>query len=461
MHSLKTPIDWWGTSPALVPSKLKAMEKILLINYYWPPCGGPAVQRWLDITNYIEAKGIQTYVVTIDEKVATFPSYDASLQNRIAKSTKVFKTDTSELFDIYKKFVGNGKVPTTGLVDEPNPGFLKKVARFIRGNFFLPDPRIGWNKHAYKMAKTLIEQHNIKVVFTAGPPQSTHLVGLKLKREFPHVKWVTDIHDYWTEVSHLKLFYRTKIATYFDRKLERKVLVNADVIMTHCRSSKKIFSERIKEIEASKIFVHTMGFNEALFQPRPRVKQNEFVIAYVGSIGAHYEPGPFLKAFKKAVGSCSGIPIKLKFVGSCSQEIKNLILSEKLEKQTEETGYLPHQLAVDYLFSSSALLLINPKFGQEKIHVPGKLYEYLAAFKPIVSISPSNSESEQIIKQMNAGKNFERGDIDGIAGYLIQLIKEWEEKKEIDLPVNDEVFRYSRKEEAFLLADRIKNLTNA
>jgi hypothetical protein len=248
MHSLKTPIDWWGTSPALVPSKLKAMEKILLINYYWPPCGGPAVQRWLDITNYIEAKGIQTYVVTIDEKVATFPSYDASLQNRIAKSTKVFKTDTSELFDIYKKFVGNGKVPTTGLVDEPNPGFLKKVARFIRGNFFLPDPRIGWNKHAYKMAKTLIEQHNIKVVFTAGPPQSTHLVGLKLKREFPHVKWVTDIHDYWTEVSHLKLFYRTKIATYFDRKLERKVLVNADVIMTHCRSSKKIFSEIIKEI---------------------------------------------------------------------------------------------------------------------------------------------------------------------------------------------------------------------
>ncbi len=172
--------------------------KILLLNYYWPPGGGPAVQRWLDITNYLSAYGIDTDVVTVDDKLATYPFRDETLMTRISPGTRIFRTGTSELFSIYKRFIGKGKVPANGLVDEPDPTFLQKAARFARGNFFLPDPRRGWNKHAYAQAAALIKTERIDVIFTAGPPHSTHLIGLKLKKHFPHIPWIADIHDYWT-----------------------------------------------------------------------------------------------------------------------------------------------------------------------------------------------------------------------------------------------------------------------
>src|SRR5262249_39479639 len=158
---------------------------------------------------------------------------DETLLTRIAPSTRTFRTGTSELFGIYKRYIGKGKVPANGLVDEPDPTLLQKVARFARGNFFLPDPRKGWNKHAYDRAAALITSEKIDIVFTAGPPHSTHLVGLRLKKHFPHIRWIADIHDYWTEVSYLSKFYRTAIAGWVDARLEKKVLRSADRIMTH------------------------------------------------------------------------------------------------------------------------------------------------------------------------------------------------------------------------------------
>src|SRR5882762_1665902 len=139
--------------------------KILLINYYWPPCGGSAVQRWLDITNYLSAYDIHTYVVTVNEKLATYPYTDETLRARIHATTRTFQTGTSELFGLYKRFIGKGKVPASGLVDEPHPTFLQKAARFARGNFFLPDPRKGWNKHAYACAAALLKEEPINIVF--------------------------------------------------------------------------------------------------------------------------------------------------------------------------------------------------------------------------------------------------------------------------------------------------------
>lgn len=434
--------------------------KILLLNYYWPPGGGPAVQRWLDITNYLSDYGIDTDVVTVDDKLATYPFRDETLITRISPSTRIFRTGTSELFGVYKRFIGKGKVPANGLVDEPNPSFLQKAARFARGNFFLPDPRRGWNKHAYAQAAALIKTEQIDVVFTAGPPHSTHLIGLQLKRDFPHIPWIADIHDYWTEVSYLSKFYRTGIAGYFDKRLEKKVLRSADRIMTHCQSSKALQCRKIAGQDCSKIFVHTMGFNEDLFYPRPPARQANFEIIYTGIMADHYEPEMLFRALKTAIGQRPDVPVKLKFIGSLSSTIRDHIVELGLGPLLEEWPYVPHAQVVGKLYKSTAVFLINPKFENEGIHVPGKIYEYLAVLKPIISIAPHGSENERIILNMKAGQNFDRREEAELSHYLVELMDRWLGRQQIDLPENPAVGVYGRRREAETLKEIIKNLIN-
>lgn len=448
--------------PFLIPNTANILllmgDKILLINYYWPPCGGSAVQRWLDISNYLDQEQVQTLVVTIDEKEATFPSVDYSLEKRIAPSTRVFRTGTSELFYLYKKFIGKGKVPSTGLADEPNPGLLQKIGRFARGNFFLPDPRIGWNKHALKEAIALIGAEQIKVVFTAGPPQSSHLIGLALKKQFPDLIWIADFHDYWTDISHLTKFYRTRLAHFFDKKLELKVLRKADQVMTHCQSSRRILSAKLPEQESSKVFVHTMGYREDLFVQKAVQKQEEFTVTYTGVITETYEPAVFFEAFRDALLRNPGIAAKIIFIGTSYPGLAEVAEQLQLSSHFENKGYLPHSEAVAAMAKSSALLLINPRTRDEKNIVPGKLYEYLASFKPIISISSDGSENEDIIRQCQAGANFDWGDKENLARYIDGLMKTWLRNGNVDLPPNEQVRRYGRKYETRLLAERIRKL---
>src|SRR5690606_26173171 len=122
------------------------------------------------------------------------------------------------------------------MVTNTSKGFLDKVARFVRGNFFLPDPRRGWNKHALDQVETLLQYNKYDAVFTAGPPQSTHLVGLVLKKKFPQLFWVADLHDYWTDNFNLKTFYRTAIAHKIDLDFEKQVVYQANAVLTHCHS---------------------------------------------------------------------------------------------------------------------------------------------------------------------------------------------------------------------------------
>jgi glycosyltransferase involved in cell wall biosynthesis len=434
-------------------------DKILLINYYWPPCGGSAVQRWLDISNYLDQERIQTFVVTIDEKEATFPSLDYSLEKRIASSTRVFRTATSELFYLYRKLIGKGKVPAPGMADESEPGFLQKIGRFARGNFFLPDPRRGWNKHALKQAIELIKAEDIKLVFTAGPPQSSHLIGLDLKKTFPDLVWIADFHDYWTDISHLAKFYRTAIAHFFDKRLELKVLQKADQVMTHCRSSKRILGEKLSTQESDKIFVHTMGYREDMFPEMSKGRRQEkFTITYTGIIAETYEPAVFFEAFAAALSRNPGIDAGIIFIGSAFPGLTAIVERTGLTSYFVNKGYIPHTEAIAAMGASSALLLINPRTQDEKNIVPGKLYEYLASFKPIVSISSHGSENEVIIQQCNAGANFNWDDKETLTGYIDTLMKQWLREGHVDLPYNERVHRYGRKYETHVLAERIRRI---
>jgi glycosyltransferase involved in cell wall biosynthesis len=433
--------------------------KILLLNYYWPPCGGPAVQRWLYIIKYLSELGFECHVLTVDPQKAYYQTLDYSLNSQIPRSTKVYHSKSRNFLGFYSKWFNKGQVPSPAIGEAK--GWKEKIARFIRGNFFLPDPRKGWNPYALSKALQIIKQNQIEVVFTAGPPHSTHLVGMALKKQ-TSVFWVADLHDYWTNIAYLENFYRTSLAEWIDNRLERSVLLNSDAVMTHCESSKRYFSQK-HGLSLEKIRVHSIGFDEELFEaaksvkPRPAQPKTEFIIAYTGTIAGFYGADAIFAAMSLAKKNWISTKIKLVLVGKTDYAIQSMPKKYDLETEVEFLGYKSHRESVEVLLQSHALFLVNPICEAERIHVPGKLYEYLAAQKPIINLAPLDSEVAQIILDCKAGKTFLRSQIQEIANYLIELAQQSSLGQNFEVR-QEKIEKYGRKAETYEMAKWIKSL---
>ena len=140
------------------------MKKILIITYYWPPSGGPGVQRWLKFSKYLPEFGYDPIIITVDPEKAEYPIKDHTLEQDVRAGQIVYRTDCSGIYEYYKKLTKAQSAPYSGFVNEGSPSLKQKIARFIRGNFFLPDARRGWNKHAYHQAIQIIQEEKIDAV---------------------------------------------------------------------------------------------------------------------------------------------------------------------------------------------------------------------------------------------------------------------------------------------------------
>jgi len=224
------------------------MNKVLIVTYYWPPSGGAGVQRWLKFSKCLPEFGWNPIILTVDPAYAAYPVTDFSLKGDLPESVKVYSTPAINYFGIYKK--DKSRIPSAGFANNTDNSIKGKILRFIRGNFFLPDPRKGWNKYAFKKACELIETEGIKNIITTSPPHSTQLIGLKIKNKYRAIKWIADLRDPWTDIYYYKQFYPTFISKYIDQKLEESVLKNADKIITVGDSLKNLFSLKIKGTES-------------------------------------------------------------------------------------------------------------------------------------------------------------------------------------------------------------------
>lgn len=411
-------------------------RQVLIITYYWPPSGGAAVQRWLSFANRLAAKGWQVHVLTVDEAYATFQLYDESLLKDIDPRIRVHTTKTKEPFKYYKTLFGKNSIPKPAFSNESNPGFLKKVSRFIRGNFFIPDPRKGWKKYAVAKALELIQSEGLRHVITAGPPHSTHFIGKELK-ERTGVQWIADFHDLWTDVIYYDMLYHLPFIKKLDLRLERTILESADRIMTVGDRYRDKLLSKSPLLRREKIGIMRIGYDEDLFVKKETAPQKEFIITYAGSIADFYHPEVFIHALKNVVQRHPDTPIKLRFVGVLAQGIRNTIVQAGLENILEEAGYVPHKESIRYLLQSTILLLVNPVTKDEEMVIPGKVYEYLASRKPIINITKTTAETALLLRQCNGGQTFDRTMQKELETYLSSLIQQWEQKRTLDIEGNE------------------------
>ena len=428
-------------------------KKIIIITYYWPPSGGPAVQRWLSFTNEMTDLGWEVFVITVDEKYATYQLYDETHVRNIHEKIKVSKTRTREPFSIFKFFFGKKNIPAPGFSNESNPSMVKKMTRFIRGNFFIPDPRKGWKPFILEEAAKIINTYQVNNVLTAGPPHSTHLAGSELKKKFPTVSWTCDFHDLWTDVIYYDLLYHLKRIKKKDARLEKMILEECDKIITVGIKYKNKLLSKSEKLHPDKIHISRIGYDQRLFQEVTHEPQKEFIITYTGTLADYYHPGIFFRALKNVITKYSHITFTLRFVGVVADSIQEELEKEGLGTILDVTGYVSHEKAVAYTRSSTILLLVNPMIKDEEMIIPGKIYEYLAARKPIINITKTESETSQLIAQCYAGKTFERNMQVELEEYLVSLVDTWILKRTLDLPYSESFKQFSRREIAFNLQE--------
>ena len=395
------------------------MNKVLIVTYYWPPSGGAGVQRWLKFSKYLPDFGWDPIILTVDSEFAAYPVTDFSLEADLSSSVKIYSTPAINYFRIYKK--DKSKIPTAGFANSLDNSFKGKILRFIRGNFFLPDPRKGWNKYAFKKACQLIETEGIRNIITTSPPHSTQLIGLKIKKKYPALNWIADLRDPWTDIYYYKQFYPTFISRWIDLRYEKNVLRNADKIITVGDSLKNLFSMKVMGVE-SKTEVITNGFDEDDFSGSRADNPARFTVTYVGTLSDIYPIEGFLNALK--IFKEKGNEFMLRFIGTVSQYQKDLIQSKTGNSILEFIPYVDHSEAILYMLQTTALLLIIPDHQSRKSILTGKLFEYLASGKPIICIGPVDGDAAVIISNTGHGITFSYNDSKGISEYLSSLISD-------------------------------------
>ncbi|HWY37085.1 MAG TPA: glycosyltransferase family 4 protein [Bacteroidia bacterium] len=422
------------------------MQKLLIISYYWPPAGGPGVQRWVKFSKYLNRMHYSCHVVTVDEQLASYPAIDKTLEKDVDAAIKVTKTRSFEALKVFSSVFKKEKVPYAGIPDKSKMSAIGKLALYIRSNFFIPDARKGWNKYALAACKKIIEEEKIDVIVTTSPPHSTQLIGLALKKQFPHIKWVADMRDPWTDIYYYPKLSHTESSKRKDKNLEREVLLNADMITTVSADLKRLFLEKSGKINAGKIHVLANGFDEEDFKNIAAGKNQIFTITHTGTINSNYNITGFLQALKKLA---SGNTIKLKFVGNVDTIIRQQLI--EAIPDVEFTPYIAHKEAVQLMCTADLLLLAIPDNPDNKGILTGKLFEYLAAQKPILCLGPPNGDAAGIIRDCSSGKTYCYDDEGNILLYLQHQYNEWSMNKTTKL--NSTNYRvYSREELAKKIA---------
>jgi hypothetical protein len=385
----------------------------LVITYYWPPSGGPGVQRVLKFCKYLPEFGWEPIVLTV--KDGDFPIADDSHTHEI-QNVKVLKQSFFEPHGMYKKLSGMGKddaITTTVLTDEAR-GITNTLAKWIRLNCFVPDARVGWLFAGKKELKSTIGNESPDLIFSTGPPHTVHLLAKKWSKIL-EVPFVADLRDPWTEFVSYQENPRFSLSRIFDRYLERKALTAAEKITVVSPTMKKMFSANLPE---EKIEIITNGFDPADFLNAGENEETEFIWTYNGNLDKNRVPNAFLKAvkefFERKVGN-----IKCRFVGRQCPELINEIQTLGIEELCSFEGYVSHQQAVEFLHSSYGTLLVIDNVSNNECFIPGKVFEYIGTKKPVIGIGPENGDSTKVMAESGAGKMFDYQDSAGILNYLI------------------------------------------
>jgi len=374
------------------------MRRALIITYYWPPAGSSGVQRWVKFVKYLREFGWEPVVYTANNPEVA--SLDESLSKEIPEGIEVIHRSVPEPYGLYKFFTGSrGKKIGVGFTSSTKKtGFINRLAIWVRGNLFIPDARMFWIRPSTRFLTNYLKNNPVDIIITSGPPHSLHLIGLNLKKKL-NIPWIADFRDPWTNIYFYKDLKLTRFADRINRKLELKVLRSSDLNVVVSNSMYYEFNQK----GVGNIEIVSNGFDHSEYDFNVTLDDKFFSIVHVGTIPPSSNSNEFWKTLSRMAQENLEFDKKLKlcFVGDVDSSVINSLKKYNLIEKAEMVGYKPHSEIPKFQKSAQALLVMVPSSSKEIL--TGKIFEYLAANRPIIAVGPVGGDLDNLLSETRAG----------------------------------------------------------
>lgn len=409
------------------------MRKVLIITYYWPPAGGPGVQRVLRFVRHLPEFGWEPVILTVEN--GDYPAIDNSLVDQVHAKTPVFRTQVAEPYDLYRRLTGKAsgeKLPTYVMNRASDDRVADRLAKWVRANIFIPDARIGWLPKGRAEAVRLIRELDIDLIFTSSPPHTAQLIG-KSAAKRSRRPWVADLRDPWTEAFWAAEFKKLFVARQIDERLEKGVLQRADAVTTVTPGLVEMLRDKVN----SRYEVIQNGF-----EPIEAVEQrsDSFIALFTGHLSKYQNPEPFFRAALLLPEDVKN-DLRIIFVGKQFSGFDEVFQRYADQINIQRLDYMAHSDMIDYAQGAAVLLRPIADHDYSSKAIGAKTYDYLALRKPILTLGKTPSISADILEETASGEIFNYTDVEGIAGFL----KKWHQ---------------SWKKNGYLILDNVSRLNN-
>ena len=430
------------------------MKRVLVIAYYWPPSGGSGVQRWVKFCKYLPAEGWQPVVFAPEN--ADYPSLDPSLEADLPKDLEVLRGRIWEPYAAYRKLLGGKNASTQ--VTEISSGkktWKQRLSLWIRANLFVPDPRVGWVKPSVKTLKAYLAEHPVDVIVTTGPPHSVHLIGLQLHKALG-TPWIPDFRDPWSRMYYLKYLPMTEKTWNKLRRQEQTVLDSCSTVL----ACTPLVQEEFQAQTHTPVACITNGFDEADFAERllPRW-DGHFNITHTGLFAADGNPLALWKVLGILAASEPGFreDLRIRLVGKVDKEILESIKAAGLSANVVALGPQNHATAILEQRAATILILPMRNDAQYRPILPGKLFEYLAARRPILGIGQEDGAMARVLFSAKAGITADWEDTAPMRAFLANA---WRQHCEGGVPAtNGDISPYTRRNLTHSLAQLLSQVS--
>ena len=440
------------------------MKRVLVITYYWPPSGGSGVQRWVKFAKYLPQEGWQPVIYTPENPEYT--AVDHTLSAEIPHEAEIIRRPILEPYGVYRRLMGKGastdmKTLTAGAaggaVTEISGGkktFRQRLSLWIRGNLFVPDPRVGWVRPSVRFLKEYLAEHPVDVIVTTGPPHSMHLIGRALHRELG-LPWIPDFRDPWSRMYYLKHLPMTGRTWRRLRAMEQSVLDECSAVL----AVTPLVQEEFRAQTATPVEMITNGYDGGDFDQRVE-PDGLFNVVHTGLLASDGNPLNLWKVlgakawadpeFRKA--------LRLRFAGKVDREVYRAVEDAGLKDNIVDLGYCDHLTAVREQLAATVLILPLRNDPEYRPILPGKLFEYLASRRPVLGIGQTDGAMARVLEETGAGATVGWDDLKGTGAFIDRA---WEQYRSGGVPsVGGDITRFSRRSLTRQLAALLDRVTN-
>ena len=416
--------------------------KVLLVTLYFPPAGGGGVQRPLKFATHLPALGIETHVLAPDN-----PKW-IHMDEELRPPTQAWVHRV--------RYIGpRGRRPSEELYGKEGLERALTQARLLPRRLVVPDEAATWNLTAIPAALRIARAEKIDVVITTSPPGSVHLVGAAVKRALG-VRWIADLRD------SLLAHQDRRADTFAVRLKSRTVQVVGGVVARRADAIVTAFDSIAEEMRAlspaGRIVTIPNGSDFDDFEGMTYTPNQRFRITHTGAFFGQRDPKPFLRALAD-----SGLQdVVVRFVGGFRSADREFAESLGLGDRIEVIPFVPRRQALELQRDSEALLLILPEAGGRGTGViPGKVFEYVAAERPILAAVPPDGAAAQLIEEIGAGVVAPADDADALGSALAELHARWK-RGELDVTLApDARERLSRRARVAELAQLVRDVASS